>query len=164
VKLKEKEIEVFADKDNFAQKKHNLIQAILSVNDLFYTAQANVESLFLEDVSRWLDSLEIRYSPDIILSGLSGLENRFNYLIPKSKTKPERILQAINNPSKNSAKNFVFSWMDIKAVRQVESTAYTVLNDKDGKIESDILNIFDKYGIKAFPFSERESLTGDLTA
>ncbi len=40
---------VHASSDNFALKKHNLVQAILAVNDLFYLAVPMVASLFLED-------------------------------------------------------------------------------------------------------------------
>lgn len=164
VKLNGKAIEVFAGDDNFAQKKHNLIQAILSIDDLFYTAQANVESLFREDVSGWLDSIDVRYSPDIILSGRSGLDHRFNFLIPKSKERPERILQAINNPTKESAKSFVFSWFDTIQVRQVDSIAYAILNDKERDIDRDIGNIYKQYQIKAFPYSEREEYIEEITA
>jgi len=43
-------LEVHASPDQFPRGKHNLIQAMLAVNDLFYLAQSVVFSLFLEDV------------------------------------------------------------------------------------------------------------------
>lgn len=39
---------VHAAPDNFPLRKHNLIQAMLSVNDLFYLASPYVSSLFLK--------------------------------------------------------------------------------------------------------------------
>ena len=46
VKLNAEAIEVHATPENFPLRKHNLIQAMLAVNDLFYLAQPLVESLF----------------------------------------------------------------------------------------------------------------------
>ena len=39
---------------DFALKKHNLLQAMLAVNDLFYLATPMVRSFFVEDVEAWL--------------------------------------------------------------------------------------------------------------
>ncbi len=56
VKLNDEAIEVHATPENFALPKHNLIQAMLAVNDLFYLSKPVVESLFYEDVVAWLDA------------------------------------------------------------------------------------------------------------
>ena len=164
VNLNGKAIEVFADEYNFAQKKHNLIQAILSVDDLFYTAQANVESLFREDVSKWLDSNEVRYIPDIIFSGQSGLEHRFSFVIPKSKAEPERVLQAINNPTKNSVELFVFAWIDTIKARPEGTKAYAILNDAEMTISIETMNIMKEYQINPLPFSERNNFIPEIAA
>jgi hypothetical protein len=50
VKLVDGVMEVRASKDDFPMRKHNLVQAMLAVNDLFYLASPIVSSLFLEDV------------------------------------------------------------------------------------------------------------------
>jgi len=39
---KEGELMVYANQENFSLKKHNLIQAILAVNDLFYLASSSI--------------------------------------------------------------------------------------------------------------------------
>ena len=57
---------------NFAVHKHNLVQAMLAVNDLFYLAAPTIASLFLEDVALWLDRNEVGYIPKIKLTGESG--------------------------------------------------------------------------------------------
>lgn len=59
VQVHEKALEVHATPDNFALRKHNLVQAILSVNDMFYLAIPMVASLFYEDWSR--GSICMRY-------------------------------------------------------------------------------------------------------
>lgn len=67
--------------DNFALKKHSLIQAMLAVNDLFYLATPHTESLFFEDVRNWLDKAEICYSERVSFTGHSGYSRQFHFLI-----------------------------------------------------------------------------------
>ena len=57
-------LEVTASKNNFPVRKHNLLQAMLAVNDLFYLAAPHVASLFMEDVDQWLDTTGIRYNSE----------------------------------------------------------------------------------------------------
>ena len=76
-------MEVRASKDNFPMHKHNLVQAMLAVNDLFYLASPIVSSLFLEDVIAWLDENEIRYTPSVKFTGKSGYDNLFDFVIPE---------------------------------------------------------------------------------
>jgi hypothetical protein len=45
---------------------------MLAVNDLFYLAKPIVESLFYEDVVQWLDANDIRYTPSVKFTGISG--------------------------------------------------------------------------------------------
>ena len=61
VQVQDKILQVKASADNFAIRKHNLIQTMLAVNDMFYLAEPRIASLFLEDVASWLDGCEIRY-------------------------------------------------------------------------------------------------------
>ena len=72
VRLSNESIEVTTTQDNFPVKTHNLIQAILAVNDLFYVAKSNVESFFFEDVALWLDECDIRYTQKVKFAGKSG--------------------------------------------------------------------------------------------
>ena len=109
VKLVDGAMEVRASKDDFPMRKHNLVQAMLAVNDLFYLASPIVSSLFLEDVVAWLDENEIRYTPNVKFTGKSGYDHLFNFVIPKSKRQPERVLQAINRPSRDEADSTAFA-------------------------------------------------------
>src|SRR5215213_7708892 len=69
---------------NFAEHKHSLVQAMLAVNDLFYLAAPTVASLFREDVALWLDRNEVRYIPKIKLTGESGYDHLFDFVIPRA--------------------------------------------------------------------------------
>ncbi|HXJ94431.1 MAG TPA: DUF1828 domain-containing protein [Terriglobia bacterium] len=100
VKLNHEAIEVQATPETFPLRKHNLLQAMLAVNDLFYLAKPIVESLFYEDVVAWLDANDIRYTPSVKFTGISGYDHHFHFAIPKSKKQPERIVQAITRPTR----------------------------------------------------------------
>ena len=128
-----------ASADNFALRKHNLVQAMLAVNDLFYLASPVIASLFHEDVAAWLDDSNIRYTPSVKFSGKSGYDHRFDFVIPKSRNQPERVLRTINRPSRNTAQTAVFSWIDTKEVRSSNSQAYAILNDSEQTISENIL-------------------------
>lgn len=120
-------LEVRATPDNFALRKHSLLQAILAVNDMFYLAEPHVASLFFEDVRNWLDASDVRYSEQISFIGRSGYARKFDFLITKSSKAPERILKTINNPVRNSADSIIIDWVDTKEVRPENSKAYAVI-------------------------------------
>ena len=142
--------------DNFPQKKHDLIQAMLAVNNLFYLAKPQMQNFFFDDVIEWFDANDIRYIQKVKFTGKSGFDNMFDFSIPKSKKYSERLVQAITNPSKDNSLNLVFKWLDTKDGRPAESTLYAILNDTDKHIVSQINDAFFNYGINVLPWSEKE--------
>ncbi|MDY0325382.1 MAG: DUF1828 domain-containing protein [Candidatus Cloacimonadaceae bacterium] len=154
---------VKTDLTRFAQKKHNLLQAILSVNDLFYTASPLVLSLFLEDVQAWLDKNEIRYTPNISFIGKSGFSHNYEFVIPKSKAQPERILKVLSNPDRNVIQSLLFSWQDTALIRPQNAHLYAFLNDSAGLKESHIEAI-GNYGISGVQWSKREKYAKALAS
>jgi hypothetical protein len=110
VKMNKDALEVHASPETFPLRKHSLIQAMLAVNDLFYLAKPVVESLFFEDVVEWLDVNEIRYTPKVKFTGISGYDYVFDFVIPKSRHQPERVVQAINKPTPQAAKALILEW------------------------------------------------------
>ena len=117
VRLQDEALQVHATAKTFPLRKHSLIQAMLAVNDLFYLAMPLVESLFFEDVVAWLEANEIRYTPKAKFTGTSGYDHLFDFVIPKSRAQPERILQAITRPSRETALSFINAWTDTRQVR-----------------------------------------------
>lgn len=165
VQMNREALEVHASPDNFPSRKHNLIQAILAVNDLFYLAQPVVASLFLEDVIAWLDDSDIRYTPKVKFTGISGFDHLFDFVIPRSAGKqPERIVQAINRPTRDTAEAFIYKWSDTREVRPPESKAYAVLNDFEQAISGGVLDAFRNYHIQPVPWSHRAEVVGELAA
>ena len=164
VQINETALEVRASREDFALRKHNLVQAMLAVNDLFYLASAAVASLFHEDVVAWLDLAEVRYTPNVKFTGRSGYEHRFDFVIPKSRDQPERVLRAINRPGRDTAQSVAFSWIDTREVRAPDSRAYAILNDADRGISAGVLRAMRSYGVHPVPWSDRENAREELAA
>ena len=164
VQVQDKTLQVKASADNFAVRKHNLIQTMLAVNDMFYLAEPRIASLFLEDVMAWLDRNEIRFIPRVKFSGTSGYDHLFDFVIPKSRQAPERILRAVSSPTRQTAQTVAFSWHDTKSVRTPESRAYAILNDAERPVSQQVVAAIDSYEVKAVAWSERESVRAELAA
>src|SRR5258706_8325229 len=159
-----KALVVHASQDNFAVRKHNLVQAILAVNDMFYLAVPMVASLFYEDVIAWLDLHDIRYTPKVKFTGKSGYDHLFDFVIPKSRQQPERIVQTINRPSRDTAQAIAFAWIDTKEVRSPESRAYALLNDSEQTLSQTVIEALLNYEVRAVPWSQRENVREELAA
>ena len=157
-------LEIRATPENFPLRKHNLIQAMLAVNDLFYLAKPMVESLFLEDVISWLDSNDVRYTPKVKFTGISGYDHLFDFVIPKSRKQPERIVQAINRPTRDTAEAFIYKWTDTRGVRSPDSKAYAVLNDTSQPVAAGVIDAFRNYAIDPVPWSHRAESVSELAA
>lgn len=164
VRMDDKALQVHASPENFALRKHNLLQAILAVNDMFYLAQPTVASLFYEDVVAWLDLHEIRYTPKVKFTGKTGYDHLFDFVIPKSRRQPERIVQAINRPNRDTAQSVVLAWIDTKEVRPPDSRAYALLNDGEQPVPQGVVDALRNYEVKPIAWSQRENVREELAA
>ena len=164
VHLDEGRLEVHATPESFAMRKHNLVQAMLAVNDLFYLATPMVTSLFHEDVTAWLDLHEIRYTPRAKFTGKTGYDHLFDFVIPKSRRSPERLIQAVNRPNRDRAESLVLAWVDTKEVRPTDARVYALLNDSERFVPPDVLDALKNYDVVPVPWSRREEVREELAA
>ena len=164
VQLLEQRLEVHASPDNFALRKHNLVQAMLADNDMFYLSVPMVASLFYEDVVAWLDLHDIRYTPKVKFTGKTGYDHLFDFVIPKSRRQPERIIQTINRPNRDTAQAVAFSWIDTKEVRPPDSKAYAFLNDLENPVSTTVLDALRNYDVMPVMWSKRDALREELAA
>ena len=156
------ELQVAATAEDFALKKHNLLQAMLAVNDLFYLASSSVASLFFEDVEAWLTQSGIRYFPNVKLTGKSGYDHHYDFVIPRSDIHPDRVLLSITDPSKSTVSKAVFAWTDTAVAREGLSRAYAILNDSPRTVPSTVLDAFRSYDVHPVLWSERQSVREEL--
>ncbi len=164
IKPNNKILETTATFNNFALKKHNLIQSILAINDLFYLSSPFITSLFLEDVTKYLDENKVRFTPKIKFTGKSGYDHMFDFVIPKSNKKPERIIKTINKPSKDNAESFLFAWLDTRDTRPSNSMSYIFLNDQEKFPSDSVISSFQNYNVNSILWSQRERYISELAA
>lgn len=164
VKLEEGVLTVSATPQNFPQKKHNLLQAMLAVHDLSVMGQAQVLQFFKEDVAAFLDLREVAYFRGFKLAGRSGFDHLFDFGFPKRAGRPEVVMQAINGLSRDLATSTAFAVNDVRLQRgRDEVRAFAMINDRDGRPADDHLDALRIYDIKPFFWAERESLVSELT-
>ena len=142
------ELQVHATPQDFPQKKHNLLQAMLSVNDMFVMGEEHVLSLFKEDVAAFLESNRIPVFPDFKLSGRSGFDHKFDFGLPKTQRKPQRVVRAINNLTKDQALSLAFAVADVRAIRAEPLQAFAFLNDADNPPNEDNLAAMRAYEVQ----------------
>ena len=144
---------------NFSQKKHNFISAIMELNDLYVLSKSNVASIFKEDVRTYLDEKNIIYTPDYISKGSTGLEFMFDFQIAGKNS--ELILKSFNTINKQSLSSFLFSWDDIKPIREKVSkkkvTAIAIINDEEKHIKEEFLDALIAKKANYIIWSERHS-------
>ena len=152
-----------ASKQSVGKNLHSLIQAMLAVNDLFTMAQPHVRSLFWEDVHDYLDSNDIRFTSRVKLPGKTGFDHEIDFLIPKSKTQPDRTIKVINNPVKSNITSCLFAFSDILKMRS-ESLPIAFLNDGVGFISGDSIEAFRRYDVTPIIWSERNNYVNQLAS
>lgn len=149
---------------SFPLRKHNLVQAMLAVNDMFVLASPVVSSLFYEDVASWFALIEIRYTPHVKFTGKSGYDHNFDFVIPASRRAPERLVRAVAKPTREMAEAMAFSWIDTREVRPPESRFIAFLNDSDRVPAPTIVEALRSYEISPVLWSERDTMRDALAA
>lgn len=164
VKLEGDALVVKASTSTASRKMHNLVQAMLAVDDLFYLAEPVVTSLFLEDCAEWLTRSGVRYTPDVKFTGKSGYDYRFDFVVPRSNAKPERVIRAVNHPTNDAARTLAFAWIDTKQARRDGSLAFALLNDNEQPVSGSVLEALDAWEIRPVVWSRREQAVEELAA
>lgn len=154
---------VQANYENFAYRKHSLIQAMLAVNDMFFTASTHVKSFFFEDVRDWLHENDIFAIEGANFTGKSGFSHKFDFTIPRSPRYSERYISTINNPNTQAAKNIIMAWEDTRPARPENAKAYVFLNDQaDKPVSVNVANALREYDMVAVSWQSRQQVVGEL--
>jgi hypothetical protein len=117
--------------------------------------EEHVLSLFKEDVAAFLESNQIPVFPDFKLSGRSGFDHKFDFGLPKTQRKPQCVVQAINNLTKDQALSSAFAVSDVRAIRAEPLQAFTFLNDADNPPNQDNLAAIKAHDVQPLLWSRR---------
>jgi len=160
VRINNDELITDTTEKDFPQKKLNLIAAISETSDMYYLARHTVASVFKEDVKGYLDEQELIYTPYFISKGSTGLEFTFDFQIAYRNT--EIVIKSFNSVNKMNLPHFLFTWDDIKKVReqqtQKEIIGLAVINDLDREISDEYITALNNKGAQHILWSERHTL------
>lgn len=154
IKLEGDELVAKAPISLFAQKKHLFIQAIMRIEDMFAVSKSKVASFFLDDILDYFEEKEIYYSENVQFTGISGFAHNYDFLLQRTKNKPERLCQAVNTPNKSSVGNILFAWNDTKPSRKQDSQLIVILNDQNNVVRG-VEDAFANYDAKVIRWSDR---------
>jgi hypothetical protein len=159
IQLNKQELIVEATENTFPQKKLNLLSAISEVNDLYVIAKHTIASLFREDVKNYLDENELVYTPYFISKGSTGLEFTFDFQIAYKKT--ELLIKAFNSVNKLNLPHFLFTWDDVKQVRERQSEkrviGLAIINNLDKEIKGEYLEALSSKGAEFILWTDRKN-------
>ncbi len=155
------ELFVTATPSDFAKKQHNIIQALISVNDMFAPGKVG-GGFFYDEVENFFNSIDARYAPNISIEGRSHLSHKFEFLISRSKKEPERLIKLLNNPKKDNLKATLFNFTDLNDDRNL-SDKIIIFNDSDGE-NQDIALATRELNIKLLKWSSIKDYSGYLAA
>jgi hypothetical protein len=160
VKIDNDELVIETNIDKFSQSKHNFLSAIIEINDLYVLSNHNVASIFKEDVRNYLDSQDIIFTPDFISKGSTGLEFNFDFQI--AQRDKEIVIKSFNTINKSNLPTFLFSWDDIKPVREKITkknvTAIAIINDIDKEVKTEFLEALKSKNASYILWSEKDSV------
>lgn len=157
VEIRNNELIAEASERDFPQKKLNLVSSILETADMYYLAKHTVASVFREDVRAYLDEQEVIYTPYFISKGSTGLEFTFDFQIAYHHT--EIVIKSFNSVNKMNLPHFLFTWEDIKKVREQQTQkkvfGLAVINDIDREVNEEFLTALESKGAQHILWSKR---------
>jgi len=158
IKEKKNELIIETSLKNFSQSKHNLLSAMIEINDLYILSKHNVASVFKEDVRDYLYLNDIIFTPDFISKGMTGLEFNFDFQIAqKSK---EIVIKSFSSINKSNLPAFLFSWEDIMPVRakitKKEVQAIAIINDVEKEIKTEYIEALKSKNADYILWSEKD--------
>ncbi|WP_103569151.1 DUF1828 domain-containing protein [Campylobacter concisus] len=161
LKNKDNELFVSATALDFARKQHNVIQALISVNDMFVPSKGN-NGFFYDEVENFFNNIDARYTTNISVEGKSHLSHKFEFLISRSKQEKERLIKLLNNPKKENLKATLFTFTDLASDRS-SSDKIIILND-DASDEQEIRLATQELNIKLLKWSSIKNYANYLAA
>lgn len=157
VVLSNAELVLESSYQDFPKKKHNFLSTLIELNDMYMLSNNKVNSIFKEDVRKYLDEQEIVYTADFLSRGKTGLEFNFDFQIAQKSQ--EIVLKSFSRMNKLTLSSFIFTWEDIKPVREKiskkEVKAIAVINDSKG-IKEEYLEALTSKNTDYILWSERE--------
>ena len=153
MKIENGELIASATEKTFPVVKHLYIQGIMKIEDSL-SPSVSKGSYFIDEIKEYFSKNEIYSTSNVSFSGKSGYQHKYDFVLQKNKTHPERLCNALNNPNKSNVTSTLFSWDDTKYTRDEDSKLIILLNDSKPEA-ADAAEAFRSYGVDVFKWSQR---------
>ncbi len=159
VKRNGNEMLVETNIDDYGVSLNMFLQAMLAVNDMFMLTNPASQNIFLDDVTHFLDSRDIIFTPSFIAKGFTGLEFNFDFQIAGKKK--EILINSFNSINSSNLSSFLFDWRDIKEARQTRTQkdvlGLAIINDNNKSVDQKFLDALSASKTEYILFSQRNS-------
>lgn len=144
---------------DFPQKKHNLIQGILSLYDLLLTNKSNVKGLFKEEVLTFLFENEFGGNASVKFTGSSGIDYLIDYSLGATKRRPNILFKFQNHPNFSNVTEQKFIADDLKndPTLKLHGIKYVMITG-DNTIQEKVSQAAGVSGIDIIPFENKNEI------
>lgn len=147
--------------DEYPKKQHNLIQCITRVSDMLLTARNAVASIFFDEVFNYFEENEVIYIKNPGFIGKSGNQQTFDFVIPRTKKKREKLIQTVNTPTSDNYVVTLFSFIDVQDVK-AEADFVVIANDTNVPIDEKFSSSLTSYDVEILAWSKRDNWINEL--
>lgn len=147
------------DINQFPQRKHNLLQAVLKIYDLLFTSNSRVKNMFTEDVYDFLFDNEFGGNK-ADLTGASGNKYPIDYILGPTKKRPYTIIQFYNDPNfeKVAAQYYVYNDLKKSITTPRIDLKYVIIANDEKKIPNKSKIVADDIGIELIPWHDKKKI------
>lgn len=140
--------------ENLPQKQNNLLQCILRVFDMLLTARNVVANIFFEEVKNYFDSNDVIFTPNLGITGRSGNQQNFDFVIPHRKKIKEKLIYAVNSPTAENYKPVLFPFIDVQETRP-DADFFVLANDSESDVSPKFAESIKNYNVEILEWSKR---------
>lgn len=151
----------FETLEDYPKKQHNLLQCLTRVADMLLTSKNTVASIFSEEISKFFEENNVFFSPDMGFIGKTGNQQTFDFVIPHSKKKREKLIKAVNTPSAENYTSPLISFIDVQEVRP-KADFIVVANDFNVPIADKFASSLKNYNVEILAWSNRHDWVDQL--
>ena len=164
VQRKGNDLVIRATAEDFAWKLHNLLQAMIAVDDLAHLATpSDISEQYDGAILYWLAVAEICFGAKT-LKGTSGYEVDYKFVIPPSGNMPHRFVVGIAYPKRSTVEQAAFRWLDCRDHRPDDARLYPILNDLERDEALEAADALRNFNINPVLWSDRDSILPELAA
>lgn len=145
----------------YPERQQRLIQCVMRVSDMLLTSRNRVISFFTEDIANYFLENDVFFNESASFIGRSGRGQTFDFALPRTKRVKPKLIKAINNPTSESYKDPLLSFIDVQETKS-DHGFLVVANDTNIAISDKFVQSLENYNIKVLPWSDRNKWVEEI--